>query len=154
MRDFAWWTEWPRGMLRLGVVFLVATTLVAVVVRYPSVVHELGDEASRNSALSYADRDVAGGNGLVVDQAAVYAARAIIPRDEAFNVVVDPDYAAGSDLTVPFVASYYRYFLVPRRMAEGAPWVICYGCDLGEYGDRVEVVWAGSDDISIARVAA
>jgi hypothetical protein len=152
MRTFAWWVEWPVGVIRVGVVFLVLATLGAAVVRYPETVNDLGDEASRNSSLSYADREVAGGNGIVVDQAAVYAARSLIPPDEAFSVVVNPDFAAGSAETVPFVASYYRYFLVPRRMVEGAPWVICYACELGEYGDRAEVVWTGSDDISIVRV--
>lgn len=141
------------GLARVGVVFLVLATLGAVAVEYPALLRDLDEQASMNGALSYADRDIAGGNGLVVDQAAVYAARALIPEDQTFNVRVNPDFAAGSELTVPFVASYYRYFLVPRRMAEGAQWIVCYDCDLSEYGDRAEVVWRGSDDISIARIA-
>ena len=152
MRDLRWWLEWPVGVVRVGVVFLVLATTVAVLLRYPSVLRELEDSASRNSALSYSDREIAGGNGLVVDQTAAYAARALIPEDDAFNVVVDPEYASGSDLTVDYVASYYRYFLMPRRLQETAPWVICYGCDLGAYGSSAEVVWKGSDDISIVKV--
>ena len=153
VRDAGWWLEWPLGVVRVGVVFLVVTATVAVLVRYPSLLRELDVGASRNSALSYSDREIAGGNGLVADQTAAYAARAIIPEDDDFNVVVDPGYAAGSDLTVDYVASYYRYFLMPRRLAEAAPWIICYGCDLGEYGSSAKIVWQGSDDISIVRVA-
>lgn len=148
----SWWLEWPTGAIRVGVVFLVATTTVAVAVRYPTLIRDLGNDASRNSALSYADRDIAGGNGVVVDQGMVYAARALIPRDEPFSISVNPEYAAGSDLTVPFVDSYYRYFLMPSRLIEGASWVICYDCDLGEYGTSARTVWQGSDGISIVKV--
>ncbi len=58
-------------------------------------------------------------------------ARALIPEDERFHVSVSPSFEGGTELTVPFVESYYRYFLMPRRMSEGAPWVICYACDRG-----------------------
>jgi hypothetical protein len=136
----------------MGVVFLVAVATLAAVIRYPSLIGEMNRQASSNSNLSYADRDIAGGNGLVVDQAAVYAAQALIPEDATYRVSVDPNYAGGSELTIPFVDSYYRYFLMPRRPAESAPWVICYSCDLSQYGPDVEVVWEGAEGISIARV--
>jgi hypothetical protein len=42
---------------------------------------------------------------------------------------------------------------MPRRPGEGGvPWVICYGCDMTEYGPDADVVWRGDDDISIVRV--
>jgi hypothetical protein len=152
MTRLDWWLEWPAGPIRIGVAFLVAVTALAVAIRYPSLFAEMNRQASANSNLSYADRDIAGGNGLVVDQAAVYAARALIPEDATYHVSVNPEFAAGSELTVPFVDSYYRYFLLPRRPAESAPWIICYGCDLSEYGEDVEVVWEGAEGISIAKV--
>ena len=145
------WTEWPAGPIRVGVAFLTAVALVAVVLAYPGLLRDLDDEASGNSALSFADREVAGGNGLVADQVAVYAARGLIPEDERYHVAVSPDYEGGSDLTVDYVDSFYRYFLMPRRPAEDAPWIVCYGCDVAEYGDEAEVVWRGDDDISILR---
>lgn len=146
------WFEWPEGIVRTGVVLLVGVAVFAVVVRYPHVLRSAGRDASRNSDLSYSDREIAGGNGVVGDQLAVYAARSLIPESDTYRVVVDPDFRGGSTLTVPFVDSFYRYFLMPRRPAESAPWVICYGCDLEAYGTRAEVVWQGSDDISIARI--
>lgn len=152
MREPSSWLEWPDGIVRVGVVFLVVATTVAVAVRYASVLRELGDDASRNSALSFSDREIAGGNGLVADQAAVYAARSLIPEDQTYNVVVSPDFPAGSAETVGHVAAYYRYFLMPRRTAETAPWVVCYGCDRAEYGPSAKVVWRGSDEISIVRI--
>jgi hypothetical protein len=152
VRELGWWLEWPHGVVRIGVVLVVAVTAGAALARYPALLRDLGDEASGNAALSYSDREIAGGNGLVADQTAVYAARAVIPEDETFNVVVSPSFEGGSSETVQYVASYYRYFLVPRRMAENARWVICYGCDRATYGDAAEVVWEGDEGISIVRV--
>lgn len=151
MRSASWWIEWPTGPIRIGVLLLLATTVVAVVVAYPGVLRDLGDEAERNSAQSYSDREIAGGNGIVVEQAAVYEALALIPEDASYHVAVGPDYV-GEELTRDHVAGYYRYFLMPRRPAEAAPWVICYGCDLAEYGPDADVLWRGDEDVSIVRV--
>jgi hypothetical protein len=152
VRDLSSWLEWPAGVIRVGVVFLVAVALIAVVVRYPTILHTIDGTAADNAALSYSDREIAGGNGLVADQTAAYAARALIPEEDTYHVAVSPNFSAGSDLTVRYVDSWYRYFLMPRRPAETAPWVICYGCDLGAYGGHARVVWQGSDGISILRV--
>lgn len=152
MRSLAWWLEWPDGLIRVGVVFLVAVTVLSVAARYPGLLFRLDDRASENSSLSYSDREVAGGNSLVVDQAAVYAARGVIPGNETFRVLVNPAFEGGSALTVPYVGSYYRYFLLPRRYSDSARWIICYDCDFAAVGAPVDVVWRGSDNISILRV--
>jgi hypothetical protein len=152
VQRLSWWVEWPRGPIRTGVVFLVALAAVVAVVRIPSVVTDLEEDAANNSALSYSDREIAGGNGVVVDQAAVYAARALIPEDEMYHVAVAPDYPHGTEVTVPAVESYYQYFLMPRRPADGASWIVCYGCDVAEVEPGAEVVWSGPSDISIVKV--
>ena len=153
MRELGWWLEWPHGVVRFGVVLVVAVTLVAALLRCPDLLRDLGNQASANAALSYSDREIAGGNGLVADQIAAYAARGVIPEDETFNVVVSPSFEGGSSETVQYVASYYRYFLMPRRLAESAHWVVCYGCDRAAYGDSAEIVWQGDEGVSILRVA-
>lgn len=152
MTRLRWWIEWPAGIVRIGVAFLVAVAVVAVVVRYPDVLRNAGRDAARNSDLSYSDREIAGGNGLVADQNVVYAARGLIPENEHYKVAVDPGFVGGSAETVQFVDSFYRYFLMPRRPAESAPWLICYACDLEPYGQRARIVWEGADDISIVRL--
>jgi hypothetical protein len=152
MHSVSWWTEWPAGPIRVGALFLVASVAIAVVVTYPRVLGDFGDDASRNSALSYTDRDIAGGNGLVADQVAVYAARGLIPDDTTYHVAVGPDYSGGSELTRDHVASYYRYYLLPRRPAEKAPWIVCYGCDISEYGANADVVWEDDEGISIVKI--
>ena len=65
MHPISWWIEWPAGIVRVGVAFLVAATVVAVTVRYPVVLRGAGNDASTNSDLSYSDREIAGGNGRV-----------------------------------------------------------------------------------------
>jgi membrane protein implicated in regulation of membrane protease activity len=152
VQRLSWWVEWPQGPIRTGVVFLVALATVVVVARLPTVVRQLEDDVANNSALSYSDREIAGGNGVVVDQAAVYAARARIPEDETYHVAVASDYPHGTEVTVPAVESYYQYFLMPRRPADDARWIVCYGCDVVEVEPRTEVVWRGAYDISIVRV--
>lgn len=153
MERLAPWLEWPEGIVRTGVVFLVAVAVVVVAVRYPDVLGAAGRDATHNSDLSYSDREIAGGNGLVADQTAVYAARGLIPESDTYKVAVDPGYKGGSAETVPFVESFYWYFLMPRRPAESAPWVICYACDLTPYGPEAQVVWEGDEDVSIVRIS-
>lgn len=151
MRDLSWWTEWPAGPIRVGVVLLVVLTAATAAWRFPGAMADLGREASANSALSYSDREIAGGNDVVEDQAAVYEARARIPSTATYHVAVADEFEAESPLTVPYVASYYLSFLVPRRQVEDAPWVVCYGCDLTAYGPGAEVVWTNGAGISIVR---
>jgi hypothetical protein len=144
VRSASWWTERPNGHLRIGVLLLVATTAIAVVVTYPRLLREGGDDAAKNSAQTYVDREVAGGNGLVADQQALYAARALIPPDATYHLAIAADYTGGDELTQGHVASC--------RPEERAPWVVCYGCDLADYGSAAEVLWRGDEDISIVRV--
>ena len=54
---------------RLVVVFCVAVTLVALVVRYPDAFRDANDTARENAALDLVDRDVGAGNSVFPDQA-------------------------------------------------------------------------------------
>ena len=145
-------TEWSLQAVRVGVVVLVAVSMIAVLAVYPTRARDADREASNNSSLSYADRDVAGGNELVAYQAALYEARGRIPKDAVYRVLVGADYTGGSALTPAAVDSFYRYFLMPRRQTKDARWIICYGCDLAEHGSRAKVLWEGPEQISIVRV--
>jgi hypothetical protein len=134
------------------VVFLVAVTTVAAVVGLPSAFADRRDAAARNAALSFSDREIAGGNGLIVDQRIAYQALARIPPGATYRVAMNPRYRGGTALTVPYATSYFTYFLMPRRPASDAPWVICYGCDLPRSGVGVETVWKGPGHLSLLRI--
>ena len=146
------WLEWPDGWIRAAVVLIVAVTSIAALVGFPFAFKDRADAAARNSATSYSDREIAGGNGLVDDQRVVYEARARIPANATYRVAVGTGFRGGTDLTAPYVASWFQYFLMPRRPAQNARWIVCYGCDVAQYGTSAEVVWRGDDRIALVRI--
>ena len=44
-------------------------------------------------------------------------------------------------LTLAFVETWYRYFLMPRRTAVDARWIICYGCEVSKLGRPYAILW-------------
>jgi len=144
--------DWPDGTRRLGVLACVAVLAVALVQHYPSALRQAHDEASRNAALSAEDREFASGNSVVADQGGLYEARRRIPANGTYLVSVGEPVDGWTELTAPFVSWFARYFLLPRRPASDAPWVLCYACDPGSH-PGFETVWTGADGISLLRRA-
>jgi hypothetical protein len=136
--------------IALGCLFLLCA---GALWRAPLAVSRLGTLAGESSRLDYADREIAGGNGIIVDQAAAYEARAIIPPRENYRVVVGPRVEGATDLSVPFAPLYFRYFLMPRHQVEQARWIVCFGCDLGATSPGAQVIWTDGHGISVARAA-
>jgi hypothetical protein len=108
--------------------------------------------ADQNSALSYADREIAGGNSILIDQEAAYEARALIPANQTYHVRVGPGLRNATSLTSTYVESWFTYFLMPRRPAGDARWIICYGCDHAELGPTFDERWHDDNGISIGRL--
>jgi len=140
------------GFSRLAVLLSVATALAVGAVYYLKALSQLGDTASRNSAESFDDREIAGGNSVIVDQAAAYEARGLIPRNAAYRVVTGSRLRKRTPLTEEFVAGWFLYFLMPRRPRPDARWVICVGCDRSALGGSYAVRWQDGEGISIGRV--
>jgi hypothetical protein len=140
------------GVARLGVVLVTLTTAGFALAYTPRALDRLDDRATRNSSLSYADREIAGGNSILVDQLAAYQARGLIPPDDTYRVVTGAGLKEKTDLTLPFVDSWFRYFLMPRRPSGSARWVICYGCDTHVLGGRWIESWHDDEGISIGRL--
>ena len=141
-------TEWPDGIRRLSVLACVAILVAALVVLYPVALRDAGREADANAALSYADREFAGGNSVVADQGGLYEARGRIPPHGTYTVSVGAPVDGWTDLTAPFTPWFARYFLLPRREDADAPWVLCYACDPAAH-PGFATVWSGSDGISL-----
>jgi hypothetical protein len=137
---------------RPAVVLCVVLSVVFVAIYFSRALSAFGDTASKNSSLSFSDREVAGGNGLVADQEAVYEARATIPEGASYRLVTGSNLRNATSLTLPFAESWYRYFLMPRRPDPAARWIICYGCDVSKLGGPYEVLWQDDDGISIGRL--
>ena len=119
---------------------------------YAQALSHLGDTASANSRLSYEDREIGGGNSIVVDQEAAYEARGLIPPSAHYRVVTGGRLRNATSLTGSFVDGWYRSFLIPRRRSPTASWVICYGCDIGALGGAYTVRWQDANGISIGEV--
>jgi len=134
---------------RSAVLACVAVATVAVIGRYPEALSELTDTARANALLSFADREIAGGNAVIPDQQAMYEARARIPVDASYEVAVGVPVKGWSSLTADYAQGYTTYFLLPRRPVVGAPWVICFNCDRKRY--RGDVVWKDVEGVSIIR---
>jgi hypothetical protein len=140
------------NIARGGVVVCVGLSIVFGAIYFPRALSGFHETASNNSGLSFSDREVAGGNGIVADQQAVYEAQAIIPRNETYRVITGSALRDPTPLTLAFAETWYRYFLMPRRTAVDARWIICYGCDVSKLGHPYAILWRDDDGISIGRL--
>jgi|SRR3954447_5779304 len=145
-------TTTPERISRGLVVVSLAVAVALVCVYLPRAVRDLGDLASNNAQLSYSDREVAAGNAIVVDQEAAYQARANIPPDATYRVATGSPVRGATDLTTPFVGAWFRSFLMPRRPAADAHWIVCYGCDVSRLGGTYVPVWHDDAGISLGRL--
>ena len=138
------------GIRWLVVASWLALVVVAVVYRYPDAFRHANESARRNAALDLLDREVGGGNSVIPDQRLIIEARGWIPPDGTFAVALGPRQEGWSDLTAPYAETFARSFLLPRRQAPDAPWILCMACDRAAY-PGAEVVWQGEDELSILR---
>ena len=137
-------TDWPHGLARLGVAACLAVTVVVGLVYLVEAVDTFGGVASGNAAAAYDDRAFGGGDAPGVDQEALTEARGRIPEHGTYRLVV------GQGATN--IGQFARSFLMPRRPASDARWVLCYDCDLSSFGDGLEVVWQNDAGIAVGRL--
>jgi hypothetical protein len=137
-------TDWPRGFVRFGVAACLAVVVGLGLVYLVKAVDRLGGDASGNAVMSFDDRAFGGGNALGVDKEALNEARGRIPAHGEYRLLVGPD--AGD------LRNFVRYFLMPRRPDPDASWVLCYGCDPTQLGDRLQVVWENDAGITLGRL--
>ena len=97
-------------------------------------VHRLGADASRNAAANFDDWELGGANALGAKTDVLNEARGWIPENGSYRLLVGP-----SSTDIDF-RNYARYFLMPRRPARDARWVLCYECDLSRLGSDLHVV--------------
>jgi hypothetical protein len=141
----------PSGIARLVVVFCVAVTLAALAWRYPQAFVDANRTARANAVLDHVDRELGGGNSVLPTQSIAIEARGRIPSDESFEVSVGEPQEGWDELATPdALDTYMRYFLLPRRHADGAPWIICFACDRAAYPGAA-VVWEGDEGVAIMR---
>jgi hypothetical protein len=140
------------GLRRSGVAACVLAACTVLVIYYPRTIQSLDRRADENSSLSFQDRAIAGGNGVVVTQDALVYARAVIPRDASYQVVVGPNLPDQKRQFLAFVPDFFRYYLMPRRPSNAPSWIVCYGCERSRLGDRFQVVADIGEGIAIGRL--
>jgi hypothetical protein len=126
------------------VVACLALTAAVGLVYFAKAVDALGDDARVNAAANYDDRELAGGTALGVDQEALVEARGLIPKEETYRLVVGP--------RATNIGQFTRYFLMPRRPADDARWVVCYECDLSSFGGELHVLWQNDAGVAVGRL--
>ena len=135
---------------RLVVVFCVAVSVVALVVRYPAALRDANDTARENAALDFVDRAVGAGNSVFPDQQLLVEARGLIPADESFTVAIGEPQPGWTPLTATSAEPFLRSFLLPRRLEPDGRWIVCLACDRAAY-PGARAVWEGDDGLSILR---
>lgn len=140
-----------RSFARGLVAICVVVTSVLGLVRMDEVMGLFDWRADRNAAQEYLEREYADG-GAVMQREVIEAARRFIPRDATYRVVVGPNLRNEGRFTRLVVADFLKTFLLPRRQAPDATWVICYGCDTDQLGGSFEVVVEGRDGVVLGRV--
>jgi hypothetical protein len=148
----------PAADLRTARVLAVlvgVVLLAAVAVGSVQVIRERGARAGANSRLDFADREIAWGNGWMLSQTALYAARSLIPREADYTVEKGDESVFDDPLTYRFAEGYLRYWLMPRRQQGGAAWVVCMRCERDALGPDARVVWEdGEAGVAIVERAA
>jgi hypothetical protein len=134
------------------VLFCVGVLLVALGWLYPQAFADANRAARANARLDWVDRELGGGNSVLPAQAIAIEARGRIPANGTFTVAVGEPRPGWSELAIPdTLENYMRYFLLPRKTSDDAPWILCFACDRGAYPDA-EVVWEDPQEgLSILR---
>jgi hypothetical protein len=141
-----------RSPVQLAVAVLVSLALAAAGVEVWRAVSDLQAAAAHAESLSFADRDVAAGNSILPDQRLAYAARAWIPRNGRYRVVLgDGPIPGEKPLTRSDAVVFLRYFLLPRLPSASAGWVVCLGCERPVLG-ALDVVWDDGQGSSLLRL--
>ncbi len=139
-------------LVRPGIFLLIVAVFATAAVNLGQALLRLDERATRNASLDYADRQVAGGNGVVGSQALAYQARAWIPEGAEYTVVVGPALQGQTELTPLYAADYLRYFLFPRVQDADASWVLCYGCDETALRGSYERLFDAGDGMTLGRL--
>lgn len=148
-------------VVRLTVMVSVGAAGLLGVLGLGYALDELDARSGRNAALSSLDRVY--GVAAVTPRArshrrVIEVARAAMPADATYRVVVGDGWkplwevdwqgAGNRDIEVDFL----RYFLLPRRESESAPWVFCLACETRVLGPSFRALASSPDGFAFGRV--
>ena len=140
---------WSVQRRKLSVLLAILLAMTIASLYYAKALSRLDRRADSNSALSFSDREIAGGNSVLIDQEAAYEAAALIPSSSTYRVLTGDRLRNPTPLTRSLVDGWFKYFLMPRRPAADARWTVCYGCDLSALVPPGHIRWRDANEISI-----
>ena len=133
----------------------LALAIGAALWRLPDTFRDVNDEVHMLEASSTMDRQLAGVRRVDADTRVFAEARRLIPSDSRYAVVTGPRAEVSNAVTLPAIAPFAGYWLLPRRQvpdAHGAEWVLSYGGDLDALGLEYERVVEVAPGIAVAKV--
>ena len=121
----------------------LAVAMVGLALALPRALDELDATAEANSALDWADREIAWERLDAQPGGALHGAVADPGAEAQYQVSVGPAELFESPLTGPFVSDYLHSFLMPRRRSTTPTWIVCYRRATHPPGARV--VWEDAE---------
>jgi hypothetical protein len=153
-------SSWRKGdrrtkLAEAGAALVLAAAVVCGLIEFPSAFHALQSRAAANAAQPAELRPLAGARGVDISSPFMQAADALIPAGQTFVVATGPHVQVSTPITLTALAPFVQTWLLPRREtdAKSAQWLLCYGCDLGRWGRRLDVKYNDGSGIVIARIA-
>lgn len=111
-----------------------AVALATALWHFPSAFLDVSRETGALEAQSALERELVGARRVDVDTRVLVEARRFMPEDATYAVVTGPNVRVSGPATLPAVAPFAGYWLLPRRrlpyVTPAADWVLSYGGDL------------------------
>ncbi len=140
-----------RHLLARAVALLCfAAICVAVVVEFARAIGPLHDRS--DSPAPPEARLLAAAYSIDISRNFLLAARELIAENESYVIEAGPNVSVSTPVTLIGLRAYTGYWLLPRREEPSPVWLLCYGCDLGPWRDRIEIRWDAEPGLAIARI--
>jgi hypothetical protein len=141
--------------LRLAAVAALALAIATALWELPDTFRAVNDEVRGLEAAGALERELGGVRRVDADTRVFVSARELIPADARYAVVTGPNVQVSNAVTLPAIAPFAGYWLLPRRQVQdvgAADWVLSYGGDLGALGLEYERVVEVAPGVALAEV--
>jgi hypothetical protein len=140
----------PRSAAALITAWVcIAVVAVLGLTRLDEALGTFDQAADENAARAYLDRVYGDQTNILGSRRVVEDARLTIPETDTYRMVLGPiELGRYNALIAP---DFVRYFLLPRREAPDARWILCFACDVDELGPGFEVL-SKENDIVFGRL--
>ena len=143
------------GAARSVAVGALAVATSTALWHFPGAFLTVSRDAGDLRSASALERELMGARGFDVDTRVFVEARRLIPEDATYAVLTGPDVQVSTPTTLPAVAPFAAYWLLPRRQLpfpSEADWVVSYGGDIRTLGLEYARVVEVASGIAVAEI--